>query len=679
MDSTAQGVSGSEISTSRQLEASQIPEQRIKPKTKLKQMHWSKIDNIDNTFWSKVPNKQIFDQLHSKGVLEELEKAFVAKNSVVKVKTKAANPSTQKAQKISILPRDLAQQFGINLHMFGNLSVEELMSKVLSCDDSITENVSVLEFFNSDALSEISDSVTREFLPYSRDYTKPEQKPLKSSDNLERADRIFLEIFNMRNYWKSRSRALLVLHSFRRDSSDLLQKLDMIHRGASSIKDSESLKQVLALIRSVGNFMNDSSKQAMGFKIDILQRLRFMKDDSNSMTFLHYVEKIVRNNFPEFGCFVDDLSVLNHTQRIGIEQLEVDCEEFKRNILNVATSMSKGNLSEKEKFHPEDRILEKIKNPLEQAKQKVFLVNTRKERTIALYCEVMNHFGENPSDSNSKNSFFGKFSNFVSEFKKVHAENVQKEEDERVYEKKKQMIERKENALKEQNNKNNRQQKTKGDDTGDEALRNSNTENGREDDDDDDDDDDEADEFFDGSNEKENRSPESIDELLRRLKYQSPIFADQKTRRNQKGQSYIGSRSLYSYSIENLIAPEDDMSLRKEKSSNEYESVKSLRRRMTTRKKVIEKTTQEEKSEKYDVVMLRAQAMLSQLRSKKGERKLLESTKDDPNDAGSDSIALANGTTANGTMKSSNMHKGDNPSKDESLYYDTEMTTNAPG
>lgn len=592
-------------------------EKQIKPKTKLKQMHWNKIENIDRTFWNNIPNKEIIDDLHLKGVLQELEKAFVAKTSVIRVKTKADHRSAKGAQKVSLLPRDLAQQFGINLHMFGNLTVDELMDKILRCDPSITENVSVLEFFNSEALNEVPDSVTRAFLPYTQDYSRPENTPLESSESLERADRIFLEIFNMRKYWKSRSRALLILHSFKKDSSDLLQKLDMVHRGASCIQLSENLKQVLALIRSVGNFMNDSSKQAMGFKIDILQRLRFMKDDSNSLTFLHYVEKIVRNNFAEFGSFVDELSILNHTQRIAIEQLEADCVEFKNNISNVATSLTKGNLSESCHFHPKDRILEEIKTPLEKAKQKVFLVDTKKERTFALYCEVMDYFGENSSDSHSKNSFFGKFSNFVLEFKKVHTENVQKEEDERVYEQKKQMIERKENVLKAQRTNVNRLTRLKygnREERGKPGLcevLNSN----------DDEDVYEGDEgdayvYSEGEDEKENTSPESIDELLRRLKYQSPILGDNKLRRNPKGLSYAGLRSLYSYSIENFIAAEDDLVLRREKSSNEYESVKTLRRRMTTRKKAMEPTAQEARPEQFDVVMLRAQAMLSQLRAK---------------------------------------------------------------
>ncbi|OBA23612.1 hypothetical protein METBIDRAFT_34638 [Metschnikowia bicuspidata var. bicuspidata NRRL YB-4993] len=609
-------------------------DQSIKPKTKLKQMHWSKIENIDKTFWSGIPHKEIISELQLKGVLRELEKAFVAKNSVVKVKTKLSVSPT-KPKKITLLPIDLAQQFGINLHMFGNLTVEELMQKIYSCDKSITENVSVLEFFNSDALNEMSDSVTRAFLPYSNGYTGPENTPPKSPENLERADRIFLEIFNMRNYWKSRSRALLVLHSFKKDSSDLLQKLDLIYRGANCIQESHSLKQVLALIRSVGNFMNDSSKQAMGFKLDILQRLRFMKDDSNSMTFLHYIEKIVRNYFPEYGLFVDELSILNHTQRISVEQLETDCEEFKRNILNVATSMTKGNLSARDTFHPEDVILEKIRAPLEQAKQKAFVVDSRKERTITLYCEVMDYFGENSSDSNSKNSFFSKFLNFVSEFKKMHAENVQKEEDERVYERKKQMIQRKENALKDKKSKNKHEMKVKtgghNGSTDGEILRDKTKEGGTAFNDEDEEDGDEEDDgegYSISANGKENRSPESIDELLRRLKYQSPILADHKGRRGHKGQSYVGLKSLYSYSIENFIDTDEDLTIRREKSSNEYESVKSLRRRMTTRKNLVDREKAVEKSEQYDVVMLRAQAMLSQLRSKTSKKDLLEPDKD---------------------------------------------------
>ncbi len=56
----------------------------------------------------------------------------------------------------------------------------------------------------------------------------------------------------------------------------------------------------------VGNYMNDTRKQATGFKLQSLSRMAGVKDEHN-ISFLHHVEKVVRIAFPELESFLDDL------------------------------------------------------------------------------------------------------------------------------------------------------------------------------------------------------------------------------------------------------------------------------------------------------------------------------------------------------------------------------------
>lgn len=596
----------------------------LKPKTKLKQMHWSKIDDIDKTFWSDISNEALANKLQEQGVLDKVEKAFVAKAPVIKSRPKADASLAVKPSKIALLPRDLAQQFGINLHMFSHLSVNELFAKILSCDKDILSNVSVLEFFNSDTLNEVSDSLKRAFAPYSQDYSRPEIKPLKSADELERADQIFLQIHNMRNYWKSRSRALLLLQSYRKDFHDLEQKLDLMDEATENIRNSESLRQVLAIIRSVGNFMNDDSKKAMGFKLDVLQRLKFMKDDSNTMTFLHYVERIVRNNFPEYGSFVDELSILNRMHKIVVEQIEADCNEYTKNVSNAINSTIKGNLSFSDQFHPKDEILTILKSPLDNAKLKSSLLDSHLKRTIGNYCSLMEYFGENPADASSRNSFFAKFAGFVLEFKKVHIENVQKEEDERAYEEKKLSIERREKARRDLRSKGsihkeaghekrqeseapeltdaeNNQSELDGEGQEEAEGGSEGGARNRNDDDLDDDNDDENDA------KNLNEGDDVIEKLLQELKCLGS------NRKKRTRSMYIKRKSISVDAIPKASHDDSDLQPTLEPVGR-YEHVNSLRRRMTTRK--LKTSDGINGAEELDVVMLRAQAMLSQLRSK---------------------------------------------------------------
>ena len=585
---------------------------KVRPKAKLKQMHWNKIDDIDKTFWGGISHYEVSDKLYQKGVLVEVEKAFAAKNNTIKTRASRKPAGTKsKPAKITLLPRDLAQQFGINLHMFNNMSVEELIGKIVRCDAEILENISVLEFFNSDALNEFPDSLVRNFSKYAIDYSRPDVKPEKSEEELERSDRIFLAIFNMRSYWKSRSRALLLMQTNKKDYLDLVKKLDLIDDATKCIRSSDSLKQVMGIIRSVGNFMNDSSKQAMGFRLDTLQRLKFMKDDSNSMNFLHYVEKIVRNNFSEYGLFVDELAVLNHMHNILIEQIEADCSEFVRNVSNAITSIEKGNLSNNEQFHPDDNILQVVKSPLTSAKTRSNNLQSHIKRTVEEFNMLMEYFGEKTDESASRSLFFEKFSTFVNEYKKVHAENVQKEEEERAYQAKKLIIERKEIARKERNENASRRRANKNKERQnpcEQDLKRLGNQEKRIDQECQqvlEEEDDKEEEYLEEDVESEGRA--AIDDLLWQLK-SSPFKGNNGAGKGRK------ARDRRRYSLHRYSSIENGTS---ELPLNDYESVNLLKRRMTTRRKNGEGGGRTD----MDHVMLRAQLMLSDLRKEEKEKR----------------------------------------------------------
>ncbi|CUM46045.1 uncharacterized protein AC631_02187 [Debaryomyces fabryi] len=594
----------------------------VRPKAKLKQMHWDKIENINKTFWSDIKDDVLSDRLLERGILGEVEKVFVAKTSTIKKRSTQMN-TANKPKTVSYLSRDLVQQFGINLHMFANNSVEELINKILNCDKEILENISVLEFFNNDSLIEVSDSTLRNFTPYSTDFTQSNKEPEKPVEELERPDRLYLELcFNMRHYWKSRSRSLLLTQTYQKDYSDLLKKLQLIDEVNNSIKESDDLKNVLGIIRSVGNFMNDSSKQAMGFKLGTLQRLKFMKDDTNSMTFLHYVEKIIRNSFLEYGSFVDQLSSLNQVNNISIEQLENDCHDFEKTINNVASSIAKGNLSDPSKLHQDDKVLSVISKPLESAKLKNTLLQSHLKKTIGDHNTLMEYFGENPEDSNSRNSFFNKFASFVVEFKKAHIENIQREEEQRSYIARKKMIEdskaqRDKRQMQSNENKNEEnakdlnEEQSKNQVDNEELRKSLATEDG-------------ASMQKDGSH-----SNVTIDNLLEKLKTSALTSPSSRKSRERKSQ-YRRSKALSFYSsmtLDDLLEQSsngniDDLAI--QKAYNNYESVDSLKRRMSTRRKA-ETLNRENISQntntinEADQTMIRAQAMLNQLRNEQTE------------------------------------------------------------
>ncbi|CEP64350.1 formin BNI1 LALA0_S11e02102g [Lachancea lanzarotensis] len=413
-----------------------------RPTKRLKQLHWEKIDDAEDSIWKHAKAEKFADDLYEKGVLSKLEKAFAARE----IKSLASRKKKD-AEKISFLSRDVSQQFGINLHMYSSLTVQELVTKVLKCERDFLSTPSVIEFLSKQEIVEVSNNLARNFAPYTVDWegvksideSKP---PEKDPSELQRADQIYLELFvNLQSYWPSRMRALKVITTYEREYNELVEKLRLIDRATCAIQQSESLRSILDIILAVGNFMNDCSKQAQGFRLATLQRLTFIKDEKNSMTFLHYVEKIIRETYPEFNTFIQDLEPVTAAVKISIEQVAQECTGFSQAVLNVERSLDIGNLSDPLKFHPNDRVVMKILPVLPEAKKKGELLVDEMKLTILEFDNLMKLFGEDPVDKFSKNSFFKKFADFLLEYKKAQSFNLKIEEEERAYERRKKMVE----------------------------------------------------------------------------------------------------------------------------------------------------------------------------------------------------------------------------------------------
>ncbi|CUS24728.1 LAQU0S19e00298g1_1 [Lachancea quebecensis] len=404
---------------------------------KLKQIHWDKLEDVSETIWSQEGERQdAARHLESSGFLEEIAELFRVNQSVP---MRAKSETSSAVDKVSILPRDIAQQFGINLHMFSNLSVEEFVNKVLHCDREVIGNQSVLEFFAREDLSIIPRSIASKLEPYSTDY-QSNKVPLSDCKKLERADRIFLELcYNLRSYWRPRSLCLLTLSTYEKDYFDLIYKLQRVDDAINIIKNSVKLKDTLMMIIEIGNYMN--RKQAGGIRLSSLQKLTFVKSSKDkNMSLLHAVERFLRVKCRGAYGFVEDLSRVLDLGNLMVGQIEQDFHEYIQRITGVKQSLEQGRLSNPEHFHPEDRLLIKVGPKIAGASRKANLLRNQFVLTMRALENLMKLYGEDPVNVDSKNEFFQHFINFVSQFKKVARENEEKEAVERIYMQRKELL-----------------------------------------------------------------------------------------------------------------------------------------------------------------------------------------------------------------------------------------------
>ncbi|KNB05803.1 cytokinesis protein [Fusarium oxysporum f. sp. lycopersici 4287] len=405
----------------------------VRPKKKLKALHWEKVDAPETSHWaahtpSAEAREEKYQELSKKGILDEVEKLFIAKE----IKKIGIGSSSKKDDKKQIISSDLRKAYEIAFAKFSQYSVEKIVQMIIHCDPEILDNTVVMDFLQKDDLCNIPDNTVKQMAPYSKDWTGPDAKSQDREldpSELTRQDQLYLyTAFELHHYWKSRMRALALTRSFEQEYEEINEKIRQVVTVSESLRDSVSLMNVLGLILDIGNYMNDANKQARGFKLSSLARLGMVKDDKNESTLADLVERIVRNQYPEWETFADDINGVMTAQKINIEQLQADAKKYIDNIRNIQMSLDSGNLSDPKQFHPQDRVSQIAQRIMKEARRKSEQMELYLEEMMKTYKDIMVFYGEDPADDGARRDFFAKLALFVGEWKKSREKNVQVEE-----------------------------------------------------------------------------------------------------------------------------------------------------------------------------------------------------------------------------------------------------------
>ncbi|KAI5368309.1 putative formin, FH3 domain, formin, GTPase-binding domain, armadillo-like helical [Septoria linicola] len=404
-----------------------------RPKKKLKALHWEKVDDADRTMWGiNTPTfeqkEEKYQELSRKGILDEIEKLFMAKE----IRQIGQASGKTKSDKKQIISRDLMHMMQISLAKFASAEPEEIVRMIIHCDREILDNSNIMDFLQHESLCTIPDNVAKLMAPYSKDWNGADAlKATRESDpnELTREDQVYLyTAYELHHYWKARIRALLLTRNYEIEYDEISNKLKSVVAVSESLRDSVKLMPVFGLILDIGNYMNDSNKQAVGFKLSSLARLGMVKDKDNESTLLDYVERVVRKQYPQYEGFYEDIAGVITTQKINIEQLQADAKKYIDNIGNVQMSLDSGNLSEPKKFHPEDRVSQVVQRSMKEARRKAEQMQLYLDEMKRVFDDILTFFGDDNRDENARREFFGKLANFLQEYKKSHEKNMILEE-----------------------------------------------------------------------------------------------------------------------------------------------------------------------------------------------------------------------------------------------------------
>ncbi|OLL25665.1 Cytokinesis protein sepA [Neolecta irregularis DAH-3] len=402
----------------------------VRPKKKLRQMHWDKLDtNIEFTAWGdkKLDANVLCNKLRERGLLEDIEKMFAMKEIKVKI-------TVQKSDKKQYMPHNLRQAMDINLRPWVNIPELEFVRKVLRCEKDVLENSVVMNFLGDEKIWR-NETLAHKLISYSTDWSSQKNKPTSNPDELDRNDRIWLELcYNLRPYWGRRMAALNMTQSFQESYQIFVADIKLFSRASDAIRKSQCFREILDVILHVGNFMNDTSKQANAFKLSSLQRLQYTKTDHGNLTFLHFVEKVVRDMFPELQEFLEDLAICKEAASRSVKSTQEECNKFLQEIKLIENSLGQGVLSDSKKFHPEDRVLSIIVPALPEFKKKATFLREHLDSMITTFDDTLRFFGETAGDANARDDFFKMITLFLNDYVRANRENMEREEKERALE-----------------------------------------------------------------------------------------------------------------------------------------------------------------------------------------------------------------------------------------------------
>lgn len=238
-------------------------------------LHWKRIllpntSNIEKgKFWLHVLETP----------LENLEK-FIELFSIEKKTSSKDEKKTEKEKKpknecIKILDGKKSQNVGIAIR---KLDMEEVKYVLLNC--KTVTSISVDELLIIEQMQATSDELKQ-------------LKEVKEVERLDAPEAWLLQLSEI-SFLSERISCIVTQTEFESNMFQLTHRLSLINSLSTFFIESESLKRLISIILTLGNFLNGGNAQkgqADGFGLEILGKLKDVKANDPKITLLHFIVK----------------------------------------------------------------------------------------------------------------------------------------------------------------------------------------------------------------------------------------------------------------------------------------------------------------------------------------------------------------------------------------------------
>uniref|UniRef100_A0A8D9AFP6 Protein cappuccino n=1 Tax=Cacopsylla melanoneura TaxID=428564 RepID=A0A8D9AFP6_9HEMI len=249
----------------------------VNPPKPMKPLYWTRLVVPPETHPDTTPLWQELQEVPIQN-LDEFTELFSRQVTAQRPVTRKRQQRTSKVQNVArLIDSKRSQNVGI---LAQSLHIEfcEIEAAIFNMDTSVVSLETLQQIYDVRATDE-EVAIIRAHLASNSDLQldKPEQFLADLADIPHFSERIACFMFEA---------------DFSDSISHIDSKLNNIKCVCQFLMKSEQLKKVIAIILSLGNFMNGGNRlrgQADGFGLEILAKLKDVKSKDNSLTLLHFI------------------------------------------------------------------------------------------------------------------------------------------------------------------------------------------------------------------------------------------------------------------------------------------------------------------------------------------------------------------------------------------------------
>ncbi|KYB25505.1 cappuccino [Tribolium castaneum] len=411
----------------------------LNPKVPMKPLYWTRIlapagtDSVNSpssdALWTQIDELPL-DSLNE--FVDLFSRQVVTRKPTVKKQEQKA-----KAEAVKLLDSKRSQNVGI-LAQSLHVDFQEIENAIYNFDTSIVSLEALQQIYEVRATAEELELIknhlsTKPNIPLD----KPEQFLHELSEISNFADRIACLMFQV---------------EFDDSINTIGHTLTNIKTTCDYLVNSNELKEVFAIILTLGNYMNGGNMtrgQADGFGLEILPKLKDVKSKDSKVTLLHYIVKIymkkIENPFepnvvlpvPEPGDIERAASVNFDDVKVNLQKLEKQLTECEKKIQKVIDSSNPDNLQP---------FKDKMTTFLEHSKKQLATEFENLEECKVKFIKTMKFYLFKPKSGTLEdyppNSFFEMWLPFCIDFKDIFKKELIRMEKEKIQEMRKRENER---------------------------------------------------------------------------------------------------------------------------------------------------------------------------------------------------------------------------------------------